>query len=205
MLATAPQLHNRIAGQFAPAPIPVPATPEGKQAAWGEAVFAAALFYQSQLAHPDERVAERAARALFDLEKTRLRHGRDLAGATEPKATDDTVRARDDDRPKLPTKADVERLGTIAKLAMDCDAFDGLDDDDEDEFDLDSLPPPQTEEEAVEAFAATPLFAPIVAAARDELIRAGRDASEPKAVAHAKATLLANLKRSMGAAAGAPK
>jgi hypothetical protein len=84
MLATAPTIHNRIAGHFAPAPIPVPATPDGKQAAWGEAVFAAALFYQARLAHPDPEVAERAARAIFDLEKTRLRHGRDLAGATVP-------------------------------------------------------------------------------------------------------------------------
>jgi hypothetical protein len=44
MLATAPTLHNRIAGHFAPASMPVPETPDGKQAAWGDAVFAAALF-----------------------------------------------------------------------------------------------------------------------------------------------------------------
>ncbi len=85
MLATAPSIHNRIANHFAPVPLPVPETPEGKQAAWGDAVFAAALFFQARLAHPDPEVAERAARALFDLEKTRLRHGRDLAGATVPK------------------------------------------------------------------------------------------------------------------------
>ena len=85
MLASAPQLHNRIAGHFAPAPIPVPATPDGKQAAWGDALFAAAMFFQARLAHPDPVVAERAALVLIDLEKTRLRHGRDLAGTTVPK------------------------------------------------------------------------------------------------------------------------
>lgn len=85
MLATAPPIHNRIARQFAPASIPVPATPDGKQAAWGDAVFAAAMFFQARLAHPDPAVAERAALVLIDLEKTRLRHGRDLAGATVPK------------------------------------------------------------------------------------------------------------------------
>ncbi len=88
MLATAPQLHNRIAGHFAPAPIPVPPTPEGKQAAWGDAVFATMMFYQRQLAHPDERVAERAARAIFDLEKTRLRHGREVAGTMAEERAD---------------------------------------------------------------------------------------------------------------------
>ncbi len=81
MLATAPQLHNRIAGHFTPVPIPVPATLVEKQAAWSDAVFAAMKFYQSQLAHPDERVAERAAKAIFDLEKTRLRHGGHVTGA----------------------------------------------------------------------------------------------------------------------------
>ncbi len=85
MLASAPQLHNRLSGHFAPAPLPVPETPYGKQAAWGDALFAAAMFFQARLAHPDPAVAERAALVLFDLEKTRLRHGRDLAGATVPK------------------------------------------------------------------------------------------------------------------------
>ncbi len=98
MLATAPRLHNRIAGHIAPVPIPVPATPEGKQAAWGDAIFAAVLFYQAQLAHPDERVAERAARAIFELEKTRLRHGREIAGtvanATAPMPPAEMAAAR---------------------------------------------------------------------------------------------------------------
>lgn len=83
--AVLPPVVNRIASYIAPAPLPVPATPEAKQAAWGDALFAAALFYRARLTHPDPDVAERAARALFDLEKTRLRHGRDLAGATVEK------------------------------------------------------------------------------------------------------------------------
>ena len=70
MIATAPPpAINRIAGHFVPAPLPVPETPQGKQDAWSQALFAAAMFYQARLAHPDPDVAERAARALFDLEK----------------------------------------------------------------------------------------------------------------------------------------
>jgi hypothetical protein len=82
MTATAPPpVANRIASQFAP---PLPRTPQGREAAWADALVAAMLFYQRQLASPVEAVAERAARAIFDLEKTRLRHGRDLAGAKPP-------------------------------------------------------------------------------------------------------------------------
>lgn len=58
----------------------MPETAEGKRDAWSQAVFAAAMFYQSRLAHSDPDVAESAARALSDLEKTGLRHGRELAG-----------------------------------------------------------------------------------------------------------------------------
>jgi hypothetical protein len=112
MLATAPQLHNRIAGHFAPAPLPVPATPEGKQAVWGEAVFAAALFYQARLAHPDPEVAERAARAIFDLEKTRLRHGREVAGSPATK-TEDTSRSRRDARGT--TRGTIGEMPTLDK------------------------------------------------------------------------------------------
>ncbi len=99
MLFTAPTIHNRIAGHFAPASNPVLPTPEGKQAAWGEAVFAAMMFYQTQLAHPDERVAERAARAIFDLEKTRLRHGREVVG-TVAEAKAEPSPARPEARPE---------------------------------------------------------------------------------------------------------
>jgi hypothetical protein len=123
MIATAaPPVVNRIAG-YAPAPRPpVPATPEGKKDAWSDALFAAMMFYQSQLSHPDPDVAERAASAIFDLEKTRLRHGRELAEASK-----EAPRPNREDGPKMPTKADVERLGQIAKLALQFD--------DEDDFD----------------------------------------------------------------------
>jgi hypothetical protein len=80
-----PPVHNRIARHL---PQPLPATTEERRAVWADAVFAAALFYQAQLAGPDPVAAERAARAIFDLEKTRLRHGRGLAGDDETPATE---------------------------------------------------------------------------------------------------------------------
>lgn len=101
MLAFAPPLHNRIANHFTPAPppLPVPESPKDKPAAWGEVVLAAAMFYQARLAHPDADAAERAAKAIFDLEKTRLRHGREVAG-TVADAKDPTPPARTEARPE---------------------------------------------------------------------------------------------------------
>ncbi len=200
MIATAPPpVVNRIAGYGPVTPPPVPASPEGRQAAWSDALFAAVLFYQSRLTHPDPEVAERAARAIFDLEKTRLRHGREMAG-TPAEKPEDTPRSGGDARQGMPTKADVERLGQIAKLAMQVDEFDALNDEDDEfeEFDFASLPTPKTEEEAVEAYAKTPMFASIVQLARNELVRDGQNATESNVVKHAKQMLLSNLRRACG-------
>jgi hypothetical protein len=86
MTATAPPpVANRIARHFAP---PLPQTSEERQAVWADTLAAAMLFYQRQLASPVAHEAAEAARAVFDLEKTRLRHGRDLAGADPPPEPD---------------------------------------------------------------------------------------------------------------------
>ncbi len=85
MTATAPPVANRIAQHFAP---PLPQTPEERQAVWADTLAAAMLFYQRQLASPLAHEAAEAARAIFDLEKTRLRHGRPLAGADPPPEPD---------------------------------------------------------------------------------------------------------------------
>lgn len=106
MIATAPPpVVNRVANYLAPAAPPVPETAEGKRDAWSQALFAAAMFYQSRLAHPDPDVAERAARALFDLEKTRLRHGRELAGTPAPAVLSQTGFA-----PRRPARASPTRF-----------------------------------------------------------------------------------------------
>jgi hypothetical protein len=192
MIATAPPpVVNRIAGYVSAPPPPVPATPEGKQAAWGEALFAAALFYQSRLVHPDPEVAERAARAIFDLEKTRLRHGRELAGTLKPEAP-----ARPADGPKMPTKADVERLGKIAELAVRVDQHDEIDDGDEfddepdEEDQLDEL---RAVRDRVEAFASTEAFRPLARGAYELLKSQGQNCTAVDAIAFAKRQLFDQL------------
>lgn len=130
MCATAPTKPNRISTHRAPA-MSEPAAPEAKRAAWGDAVFAAMMVYQTQLADPDPAVAERAAQAIFELERTRLRHGRELFGTSLEKSPARVAAAV----PKGPTKADVQQLGLIAGLAMASEANESENAFDADEFD----------------------------------------------------------------------
>lgn len=63
---------------------PLPATPEARKEALADAVFAAVFALQDQLTHPDPEVVYRAATSILDFEKTRLRHGREVAGTAAP-------------------------------------------------------------------------------------------------------------------------
>lgn len=189
MIAIAsPPVVNRIAGYVSAPPPAVPATPDGKQDAWGEALFAAAMFYRSRLAHPDSEVAERAARAIFDLEKTRLRHGRELAGTPKPEAP-----APPADGPKIPTKADVERLTKIAELAVKVDAFDDEDEIDDELDEEDRLDELRAVAERVEAFANTEAFRPLVRGASEILKAQGQSCTAADAIVFAKRQLFNQL------------
>jgi hypothetical protein len=83
-----PVTVNRIAGHLpadAAPTIPLPNSPQERRDLWQDALAAATLHFLGRLAHRDPNVAGAAAHAIFDLEKTRLRHGRDLAGTHLPK------------------------------------------------------------------------------------------------------------------------
>ena len=62
----------------------MPADPAARSAALADAVFAAVLALQAQLAHPDAAVVRAAAGMILDFEKTRLRHDRPVTGTHEP-------------------------------------------------------------------------------------------------------------------------
>jgi hypothetical protein len=63
---------------------PLPATPEARQTALADAVFAAVLALQTQLTHHDPAIVQKAASVILDFEKTRLRHARPVAGTHQP-------------------------------------------------------------------------------------------------------------------------
>ncbi len=112
MTATLP---NRIAGHFAPDLPPVPEERAERESLYQRAVLGAVAFLAGRLRHPDAAVAERAALVLIDLEKTRLRHGRKIAGTAEN-----------------PCDAFDHPLSSIAPIAGDFDPdADEVEDDDE--------------------------------------------------------------------------
>jgi hypothetical protein len=63
---------------------PLPADPAARSALLSDAVFAAVLALQGQLTHHDPAVVRKAAEMILDFEKTRLRHGRAVAGTIPP-------------------------------------------------------------------------------------------------------------------------
>ncbi len=164
MLATAPQLHNRIASHFAPTPNSVPAKPVAKAAAWSDAVFAAMMFFQSQLTHPDERVAERAAKAIFDLEKTRLRHGGQLAGANAEPPPPEPPKVQP---PKAEPRKSLEPLRGLATIDEPGRDYEDAEVDDESAvFD-------EKERAAIEAMVRHERYAPMIEELRAKLVSQG--------------------------------
>jgi hypothetical protein len=199
MTATLPPPRlNRVAGYLNPSP-PIPKTPQEKQDAWGDALFAAAMFYQNLLSHPDLAVAERAARAIFDLEKTRLRHGRELAGATiEPAKPHGSAKSEeyfgdrpwlDDLEPLEPIKPTPKTSPQKPKLATPTPAVP-----------VPKVEPrnekPASDEELLEEFAKTEYFDETVRAMTRLLRNAGQDHSPAVAQKAAKELLLPEIRKS---------
>ena len=170
---------NRIAGHLlADAASTVPATPRARRDLWQDALAAAMLCFKGRLAHRDPDVAGDAAHAIFDLEMTRIRHGRDIAGTALPKpaglAPLDATELRNDDGDD------------------DVDEIDDEPDPEEelrDEFDeilwnvkwsksvYDRAIPPD-EKAAADAFAATPEYRTVVTCF-ERFFREDRDAALP--------------------------
>ena len=81
MVATLP--HNRL-GYDSPPPatFPLPATAHGRGRLWSDAVFEAVLTLKNQLASRNEAVAAAAANSILELERTRMRHDKTVAGSS---------------------------------------------------------------------------------------------------------------------------
>ena len=81
MIATLPFVHNRIATHF---PTPEPGLPKSARERgklWSDTVFQAVLALKAQLRSPDANVVMAAANAIFEMERTRMRHAKNLAGS----------------------------------------------------------------------------------------------------------------------------
>ena len=91
MVATRTQPHNRI-GFESPQPVrpELPQSERERGRLWSDIVFEAALALRGQLTSCDEAVVAAAATTLIDLERTRMRHDRAVAGSSsQSEAQDD--------------------------------------------------------------------------------------------------------------------
>lgn len=120
---------NRIAGHLpadAAPTVPVPATQRERRDLWQDALAAAMLFFKGRLAHRDADVAGDAAHAIFNLEMTRIRHGREIAGTALPKPAGLTpldateLRSGDDDGDDG-VEEEVEELDPEEELQAECE------------------------------------------------------------------------------------
>ena len=82
MIATIP--INRLSAHFDASPVELPELPQSARERgqlWSDAVFQALLALQKQLTHRDAAVVAAAANSILELERTRIRHGRSVAGS----------------------------------------------------------------------------------------------------------------------------
>ncbi len=167
---------NRIAGHLPVDPTPsVPATPRERRDLWQDALAAAMLFFKGRLAHRDPDVAGDAAHAIFNLEMTRIRHGRDIAGTALPKPAglaplDATELRSDDDIDEVEEEPDPEEElhDEFEEMLWDADRAKSV---------YDRVIPPD-EKAAAEAFAATPEYRTVVKCF-ERFFREDRDAALP--------------------------
>ncbi len=90
MVATRTQPQNRI-GFDSPQPVQpeLPQSERERGRLWSDIVFEAALALRSQLTSRDEAVVAAAATTLIDLERTRMRHDRPVAGSSSQSEAQD--------------------------------------------------------------------------------------------------------------------
>ncbi len=85
-------LHNRIAGELpAPARSPLPECERERGRLWNDAVLEAVLALQKQLGSRNEDVVAAAANSILELERTRMRHDKTVAGTRHDQIRYDPV------------------------------------------------------------------------------------------------------------------
>ena len=79
MIAT--QTHNRIAPHFATPEPELPKSARERGKLWSDTVFQAILALKAQLRSPDAHIVMAAANSILEMERTRMRHTKNLAGS----------------------------------------------------------------------------------------------------------------------------
>ena len=123
MIAT--QTHNRIAGHFTTPEPELPKSARERGKLWSDTVFQAILALKGQLRSGDPHIVMAAANSILEMERTRMRHAKDLAGSqhaseaqeefeAEEREVRESQRARRDELAAARTQ---EKVVQVAKLA----------------------------------------------------------------------------------------
>ena len=94
-----------------PAKIPLPATAHGRGLLWSDAVFEAVLTLKNQLGSRNEAVAASAANSILELERTRMRHDKTVAGSTLD--CDGAIDREPDSADRMETLEELPDLGPL--------------------------------------------------------------------------------------------
>ncbi len=81
MTATLPFAQNRIAAHFQTPEPELPKSTRERGKLWSDTVFQAILALKGQLRSGDPHVVAAAANAILEMERTRMRHAKNLAGS----------------------------------------------------------------------------------------------------------------------------
>ena len=81
-------LHNRIAGEL-PMRTALPDCERERGRLWNDAVLEAVLALQKQLGSRNEEIVAAAANSILELERTRMRHDKTVAGTRDDRLRDD--------------------------------------------------------------------------------------------------------------------
>ena len=81
-------LHNRIAGEH-PTRTALPECERERGRLWNDAVLEAVLALQKQLGSRNEEIVAAAANSILELERTRMRHDKTIAGTRDDRLRDE--------------------------------------------------------------------------------------------------------------------
>lgn len=107
-----------------PAKISLPANTQGRGQLWSDAVFEAVLTLKNQLGSRNEAVAAAAANSILELERTRMRHDKTVAGSSL--TPDQFGAAGPDDSDQFDTMTELPELASLHREPPAPQASDAL-------------------------------------------------------------------------------
>lgn len=143
---------NRLSGYFATVPCELPKTDHERHATYTDAVMETIITLRAFLSCGNVKVVLKVAEMILALERTRMRHSRNVVGCTPPLQQLDL----DELNGREPRNTSAQQTQTFASQPAELNEIWDDDDDDDDPFMMEAAAPPKpaceyakTEEEAL--------------------------------------------------------